>query len=135
VAKKLARFEHQPRGSRRVLRLVRWVQLNTAPGEPVLFLPNDAAYYYLVDRPSPIRFVLGHQIVGDDHRREVLSDLRSRPPRYVVWDHDALAVDGIPHEQVFGGEIMRWFEENYEEEIRLGSVEILLRKGAPSGRP
>jgi hypothetical protein len=51
-----------------------------------------------------------------------------------VWNHDALVVDEIPHEQVFGGEIMRWFEENYEEEIRLGSVEILRRKGAPSGR-
>jgi hypothetical protein len=131
----LARFGHQPVGSRRVLRVVRWVQLNTAPGEPVLFLPNDAAYYYLTDRPNPIRFVVGHQIVGDDHRREVLSDLRSHPPRYVVWDHDALVVDGIPDEQVFGDEIMRWFEENYEEEIRLGTVEILRRKGAPRGRP
>ena len=69
----------------------------TAPGEPVLFLPNDAAYYYLTDRPSPTRFVLGHQIVGDDHRREVLADLESAPPRYIVWDHDALVVDGISH--------------------------------------
>jgi hypothetical protein len=135
VATKLVRFGHHPRGSRRVLRVMRWVQLNTALGEPVLFLPNDAAYYYLADRPNPIRFVLGHQIVGDDHRREVLSDLRSHPPRYVVWDHDALVVDEIPHEQVFGGEIMRWFEANYEEEARLGSVEILRRKGAPRGRP
>ena len=135
VATKLVRFGHQARGSRRVLRVVRWVQLNTAPGEPVLFLPNDAAYYYLLDRPNPIRFVLGHQIVGDDHRREVLSDLQSQPPRYVVWDHDALVVDEIPHEQVFGDEIMRWFDANYEEEARLGTVEILRRKGAPSGRP
>jgi hypothetical protein len=69
--------------------------------------------------------------VGDDHRREVLSDLRSHPPRYVVWDHDALVVDEIPHEQVFGDEIMRWLEENYEEEIRLGNVQILRRKGSP----
>jgi hypothetical protein len=135
VATKLVRFGHQARGSRRVLRVVRWVQLNTAPGEPVLFLPNDAAYYYLADRPNPIRFVLGSQIVGDDHRREVLSDLRSHPPRFVVWDHDALVVDGIPHEQVFGAEIMRFFEANYEEEIRLGTIEILRWKGAPRGRP
>jgi len=135
VATKLVRFGHHPRANRRVLRVLRWVQLNTAPGEPVLFLPNDAAYYYLADRPNPIRFVLGHQIVGDDHRREVLSDLRSRPPRYVVWDHDALVADEIPHEQVFGDEIMRWFEENYEEEIGPGTVEILRRKGAPRGRP
>jgi hypothetical protein len=130
----LARHGHQPLGSRRVLRVLRWVQLNTAPGEPVLFLPNDAAYYYLADRPNPIRFVLVHQIVGDDHRREVLSDLRNDPPRYVVWDHDALVVDGIPHEQVFGDEIMRWFEDNYEREMELGTIEILRRKGAPRGR-
>jgi hypothetical protein len=52
-----------------------------------------------------------------------------------VWDHDALVVDGIPDEQVFGDEIMRWFEENYEEEIRLGTIEILRRKEAPRGRP
>ena len=135
TATNLARFGHHPAGSRRVLRVVRWVQLNTAPGEPVLFLPNDAAYYYLADRPNPIRFVVGHQIVGDDHRREVLSDLRSHPPRYVVWDHDALVVDGISDKLVFGDEIMRWFEENYEEEIGLGTVEILRRKGAPRGRP
>jgi len=134
AATKLVRFGHHPKGSRSVMRVVRWVQLNTEPGEPVLFLPNDAAYYYLTDRPNPIRFVLGHQIVGDDHRREVLEDLRSRPPRYVVWDHDALVVDGIPHEQVFGEEIMRWFESNYEAEVRLGSVEILRRQGAPRGR-
>jgi len=134
-ATKIARFGHHPKGSLRVLRVVRWVQLNTGPGEPVLFLPNDAAYYYLADRPNPIRFVLGHQVVGDDHRREVLFDLRNRPPRYIVWDHAALVVDGIPHEQVFGGEIMRFFEENYEEEISFGTVEILRRKGAPRGRP
>jgi hypothetical protein len=132
---KLARFDHHPAGSQRVLRVVRWVQLNTAPGEPVLFLPNDAAYYYLSDRPNPIRFVLGHQIATDDHRRELLSDLRSRPPRYIVWDHDALVVDGIPHEQVFGDEIVRFFAESYEQEIRLGTIEILRRKGALRGRP
>jgi hypothetical protein len=134
TATDLARFGHHPAGSRRILRVVRWVQLNTAPGEPVLFLPNDAAYYYLADRPNPIRFVLAHQIVGDDHRREVLSDLQGRPPRFVVWNRDALVVDGIPHEQVFGDEIMRWFQENYEEEIRFGAVEILRHKGAPRGR-
>jgi hypothetical protein len=135
AATKLMRVGHQPAGSRRVLRVVRWVQLNTAPDEPVLFLPNDAAYYYLADRPNPIRFVLGHQIVGDEHRREALSDLRRSPPRYIVWDHEALVVDDISDAQVFGAEIMRFFDENYEEEIRLGTVEIRRRKGAPLGRP
>jgi hypothetical protein len=134
LAKNLLRFEHRPAGSEHIEQVVRWVEINTAPGEPVLFLPNDAAYYYLTDRPNPIRFVLGHQIAGTDHRREVLSDLRSRPPRYIVWDHDALVVDEIPEGQVFGDEIMRFFEANYVGELHLGTVEILRRKGAPRGR-
>jgi len=131
----LVRFGHNPAGSRRIVRVVRWVQLNTAPEEPVLFLPNDAAYYYLTDRPNPIRFVLGHQIVGDDHRREVLADLENAPPRYIIWDHDALVVDDIAHAEVFGPEIQAFFASNYETEGRLGTVEILRRTGTPAGRP
>ena len=45
---------------------------HTQPDEPVLFLPDVASYYYLTRRPSPIRFVLGHQIVTDAHRAEAL---------------------------------------------------------------
>jgi len=99
TAMDLVRFGHQPTGSRRVLRAVRWVQLNTAPGEPVLFLPNDAAYYYLTDRP-----------------------------------HEALVVDEIPHDVVFGEEVMRFLERNYELETSLGNFDILRRVGAPAGR-
>jgi hypothetical protein len=130
---KLVSFGRNPAGSRRILRVVRWVQLNTAPGEPVLFLPNDAAYYYLTDRPNPIRFVLGHQIVGDDHRREVLADLASDPPRYILWNHEALVVDGIPDAEVFGPAIQAFFAANYATETRLGTVEILRRVGTPAG--
>lgn len=115
----------RPSGSPQVLRVTRWVQLNTEPNEPVLFLPNDAAYYYLTDRPNPIRFVMGHQIVSDAHRAEVLDDLRQRPPRYVVWDHHALRVDGLPDELVFGPEILAFIEENYASQRRIGAVEIL----------
>ena len=64
----IARVGHRPRGSQQVMRVTRWIQLNTEPNEPVLFLPNDAAYYYLTDRPNPIRFVMGHQMVSDSHR-------------------------------------------------------------------
>ena len=48
----LLRQGHHPPGSQRTMRVTRWIQLNTEEGEPVLFLPNNAAYYYLTDRPS-----------------------------------------------------------------------------------
>jgi hypothetical protein len=115
------------KGDRDVLRVARWIQLNTEAGEPVLFLPDNGAYYYLTDRPNPIRFVMGHQIVSDAHRREVLSSLQSSPPRFVAWDHDAYRVDEIPDELVFGPALLSWIEENYREQTRIGGVAILRR--------
>ncbi len=111
-------------GDPRVMQVVRWVQLHTDDGEPVLFLPNNGAYYYLSDRPNPIRFVMGHQIVTQAHRDEVLAQLRARPPRYLVWDDGALRVDGLADELVFGEPLLRWLEESYEEEQRFGEVSI-----------
>jgi hypothetical protein len=114
-------------GDRNVLRVARWIQLNTEAGEPVLFLPNNGAYYYLADRPNPIRFVMGHQIVTDAHRRAALSDLQENPPRFVAWDHDAYRVDELPDELVFGPAILSWIWENYREERRIEGVAILRR--------
>jgi hypothetical protein len=120
----LLRQGHEPVGSRSVVRVVRWLQLNTEPSDSVLFLPNDAAYYYLTERRSPIRFVMGHQIVTREHRREVLAALRAQPPRFVVWNHASARVDGLSDEQVFGAELLAWLDARYETQVRLGEVEV-----------
>ena len=74
---------------------------------------------------------MGHQIVTEAHRAEVLADLRAARPRFVVWDHEARRVDGLPDERVFGEPLLRWIEANYAEETRIGSVEIRrLREGS-----
>jgi len=112
-------------------RVVAFVEANTAPGEPVLFLPNDAAFYYLADRPNPTRFALSHQIIGEAHRREVVRDLRRAPPRFVVWNDRALAVDDIPHSTVLGEEFMRWLEAGYALDTRIDSFRILRRQTVP----
>jgi hypothetical protein len=130
----LARHGSRSVGSREVMRVVRWLQLRARPEDAILFLPNDAAYYYLLDRPSPIRFVMGHQIATDAHRAEVLAALRRQPPRFVVWDHGALRVDGLPDERVFGPELLRWIGVAYAEAARLGEVSILERRAAPEPR-
>jgi hypothetical protein len=114
--------------------VVRWLQLRLSPTDAILFLPNDAAYYYLLDRPSPIRFVMGHQIATDADRTEVLAALRRAPPRFVVWDHGALRVDDLPDARVFGPELLRWIDEGYTEQARLDDVSVLERR-APEGRP
>jgi hypothetical protein len=131
----LWRHGSQAVGSREVMRVVRWLQLHSEPDEALLFLPNDAAYYYLLDRPSPIRFVMGHQIATDAHRAEVLDALRREPPRFVVWDHGALRVDDLSDERVFGRDLLGWIEAGYAETARLGDVAILERRSAGAGGP
>jgi hypothetical protein len=108
-----------------VISAARWIVDHTEASEPVLFLPNDAAYYYLTDRRAPIRFVLGHQIITSAHRAEVLSDLETAPPRYILWNQAALRVDGLADELVFGPEILAWMNAHYDVRIRFGRIKIL----------
>ena len=128
---RLVRAEYAPRGDRHVQRVWRWVLLHTEPDEPVLFLPDYASYYYLTRRPSPIRFVLGHQIVTDAHRAEVLAALQARPPRYIVWDDGLLAVDGIAPRLFLGAPLVDWIGTAYAEETRIGTARVLRHRDSP----
>ena len=77
---------------------------------------------------------MGHQIVTEAHRAEVLADLRADPPRFIAWDHDAPRIDNLSDELVFGADVLGWIEENYEEELRLGSV-AMMRPRQPVEHP
>jgi len=129
-ATRLWRHGNQPIGSAEVMRVVRWLELRLTPEDRVLALPNDGAYYYLLARPSPIRFVMGHQIATAAQREEVLAALRRAPPRFVLWDDGALRVDGLPDERVLGAELLAWIDAGYAEAARLGRVRILERRAA-----
>ncbi len=124
----LARVGYAPRGDVHVQRVWRWVLTHTQPGEPVLFLPDIASYYYLTRRATPTRFVLGHQIVTDRHRAEVLAELQAEPPRYVVWDDTLMGVDDIDPRVFLGAAISAWIEDGYVEETRIGKTRILRRR-------
>jgi len=126
----LMRQGHHPTGDPNVRSVMRWIQAHSGEDDPVLFLPNNAAYYYLTDRPSPVRFVMGHQIVTQAHRDEVFEALASAPPRYIVWDHAALRVDGVEDDLVFGRPLLDWIDQNYRPALRFDDVEILEHSGS-----
>jgi hypothetical protein len=125
---------YSPPGSPQVMQIADYIIAHTDENEPVLFFPNDAAYYYLTRRPSPVRFVLGHQMVTKAHRAEVLAALRARPPRYIVWDHGVLEVDEIGYRDVFGTPLLSWIDRHYVEETRIGATRILRRVSRPVAR-
>jgi hypothetical protein len=103
-----------PVGAARPLRVVDYVLSHTRPEDPVLFVPNDASYYYLTQRANPTRFALAHQLVTDEHRREALDALRRHPPRLIVRDLGSWDVDGIPLERNFGPALMDWIHDHYQ---------------------
>jgi hypothetical protein len=130
---RLTSGSYAPRGDRHVQSVWRWVLLHTEPDEPVLFLPDLASYYYLTRRPSPIRFVVGHQIVTDAHRAEALQALRARPPRYIVWDDALLPVDGIEPRAFLGAPLFDWIARSYQEETRIDTARMLRFRGPGEG--
>jgi hypothetical protein len=134
-AQHLMAGEYRPRGSPELRRVRDWIHANSEPSDPVWFLPNDAAYYYLVERPNPTRFVVSHQIVTDAHRDEVLQDLRRNPPRYVVWNERGVRVDEIPDRMVLGAPLYDWLEQNYSLAVGLGSVLVMEHRGAGAESP
>lgn len=131
----LAQVGYAPRGERHVQEVWRWVLTNTQPDEPVLFLPDVASYYYLTRRASPIRQVVGHQIVTDAMRAEALAALRARPPRYVVWDDTLLWIDEIDPRVFLGPDLSAWIDAHYVEQTRIGKTRILRLRSAAEPPP
>ena len=99
-------------------------------GEPILAIPNDAALYFLCDRPNPTRFDLFSQIVTDDQRREVRADLERRPPRLVLLDSAITRVDGIPDERQFP-QALFFLYDHYDLDRTLGRFLVLARRTTP----
>ena len=126
----LAQGGYAPRGDRHVQEVWRFVLTRTQPDDPVLFLPDVASYYYLTRRASPIRFVVGHQIVTDAQRAEALATLRAQPPRWIVWDDTLLWVDDIDPRVFLGPDISGWIDAHYVEETRIGKTRILRPRDA-----
>lgn len=124
----------------RLRQAVDWIRAHSDEDDPVFFVPNDAAWYYLVGRPNPTRFAVTHQMVTDAHRAEALADLRARPPRFVVWDDRALRIDGVPDEAVMGEAMLAWIDDHYEPVRRFGPLRVLAPRagegaGSESGEP
>lgn len=126
----IARNASTPIGSSRPIALVAWLRERLGPDDGVLFLPDLASFYYLIDRPSPTRFVLAHQMVTDAHRAEALSALRQRPPRFIVWDAMAPPLDGIPPSVWIGEDLLKWIGQHYEVSETLRGYRIFSRRPA-----
>ena len=114
--------------------VTRWLASRTAAEDTVLVLANSAGYQYLIDRASPTRWVLSHQMVTEAHRREAWEALQRSPPRRILYDQTTAGLDDIPDSTVLGPAITRWIEERWEVEARFEDAAVL-RPRSPRALP
>jgi hypothetical protein len=105
--------EPAPHAAWRPLWLLDWLEREVKDDDGLLFLPNNAGFYYMLGRAPPTRFGLASQMVTDAHRLEALRDLERDPPEYVVVDENIFRPDGIKDDLVLGSETVRWLRLNY----------------------
>lgn len=98
----------------------------TKERDPVLFFPNEAAYYFLFNRKNPSRYVLSYIAVTTAQRLEMVADLERNRPQVVVYTLEDWRIDGIP-EHIQVPEVVAYLRANYTVAEDLGGVVILRR--------
>jgi len=119
-----------PAQAREIERVVAYIQENTAPTEPIFDLSNQAAYYFLADRPNPTRYPLVVYASPEPLQKEVIADLERAKPKYVIfttgsgWGNgpDGIqTVDRVPL-------VTAYIRSNYETDVKIESVSIWKRR-------
>lgn len=115
-----------PRTANTLSELGAFLQANTAPKEYVYFFPNEAAYYFLLDRTNPTRYAVSYFASTYARQQEIAADLNRAKVRYVVVSRYTWRVDDIPeHLQI--PRVVEYLNANYRLARRLQFVDILER--------
>lgn len=114
--------------------LARFLHGATAPGEPVAFLPVDAALYFLLERANPTPFGTVLQASSKGLRERWIDAFERAAPRYVVYASDRWLIDGVPIERA-APEIVAHLRARYRFQRHVGGFAILERhRGGPGPR-
>ena len=100
---------------------------NSSPDEYVYFYPNEAGYYFLLDRRNPTRYAFSYQAITAEQRREIIGDLERKKPRFVIYSRRVWLVDNIqPAVQV--PELHAYLGEHYLPFEDLDEILVMKRK-------
>lgn len=99
---------------------------NTKPGEPVLFFPNEAAYYYIFDRPSPTRYPVSYFAAAYHRQREYIADLEKLKPRFIIISKGTWRVDDIA-ENIMLPLIFNYVIDKYKPYVGGPTIEVWFR--------
>ena len=103
-----------------------YLDANTKSGEYVYFFPNEAAYYFLLDRNNPTRYAMSYFAITSSQRRELVSELEINKPTYVVYSRQTWRIDDI-QAKVQVPEVISYLNDKYKITRNLGNVVIAKR--------
>lgn len=118
-----------PVTAKSLARLYKFLNAHTAPGDYVYFFPNEAAYYFLLNRNNPTRFAISYFAITKRQREELVRELEKNKPAYVVYSKNTGRIDNIP-EYVQVPEVVKFLKAHYDTYLDMGNILIMKRIGA-----
>ncbi|MEE2829422.1 MAG: hypothetical protein VX498_09550 [Myxococcota bacterium] len=64
--------------------------------DDIYFYPSEAAYYFLTDRPVPLRYLWAYDAATPEMQKLAIEDLEQSQPRWLFRSTDTFAIDHIP---------------------------------------
>jgi len=111
-----------------IAKIADFLARTTVPGEYVYFFPNEGGYYFLFGRKNPSRYALAYQAITAEQRREIIRDLETKKPRFVIYSRRVWLVDNIqPGVQV--PELVHYLNEKYTPFQDMDEILIMKRIG------
>lgn len=107
---------------------VRFLREHTSRNDRIFTFPYEAHINFLADRQSASRFNIAiFSSVRGEYMEEVINDLESKQPRFIVYNPEEYKILDIPNEQRIRP-IWRYIQANYEFLVAYGDIRILVRK-------
>ncbi len=108
----------------KVKAVVEYVRKHLAFNDYIFVFPNDATYYFLIDRPMPARFGVLHDAATTGLKEEVIKYLEEKKPKFIISNVGEWQVDKISEEIEFP-QILKYINNNYHFERDIYGVKIL----------
>ncbi len=108
--------------------VVGFLRDHTNESDPIYTFPYEGHIYFLADRRSASRFDLAiFATIRHEYMEEVISDLESKQPRFIVYNPNEYKILSIPNEQRISP-IWAYIQRKYEFLAAYGDMRILVRK-------
>ena len=105
--------------------VVEYIMQNTRPDEPIYVFPFSPMYYFLADRPSPVKYPVAHTITRK-YREQVIEKLEEKKVSYVIYIIGGSNL-GLTSEMRYP-KITEYIHENYQPIMRFDNTIISKRK-------